>query len=222
MSSATFTLVGLSNYLEYFEKDIFQNLNLPTGIDKQTCIDNIMFFAGDNELLYPDGDFMIDAIGMWSTKWYRTFQKWIDVLSEDYEPLENYDRKEAWSDSFSESSSESLSTSESSSASASDSSSNSNSLLDTISAFNTSSFANDSASQGNNIATSKSNSNGTNDLKSRTDSGHESLNMHRGRVHGNIGVTTTQAMLQQELDVQRFNIYDEIAIIFTREFTLAL
>lgn len=222
MSSSTFTLVGLKNYLDYFERDLFVNMNLPEGIDKDEAINNILLMAGDNELLYPEGEFMVNAIGVWAKKWYRTFEKWIAVLSEEYEPLENYDRKENWSDSASESESTSLSSSESSSASASDSSSNSNSMLDVVSAFNSSNFSNDSAAQGNNVASSKSSSGGTNDLKSRTDSGKEQYSTHGGRIHGNIGVTTTQQMLQQELDVQRFNIYDEIAIIFVREFTLAL
>lgn len=206
MSLATMTLIGLNNYLSYYEKDLFEQLSFPEGIDKTTAINNILLFCGENELLYSDADFNINLVGLWSTKWYRTFQKWIDVLSEEYEPLENYDRKENWSDS--------ASTSESNSAYASDSSVNSTSLENNVSAFNVSSYSDESASNQDGHAQSITDS--------RANSDKLDYSVHGGRVHGNIGVMTTQAMLQQELDVQRFNIYDEIAIIFAREFTLAL
>ena len=242
MSSATMTLIGLYNFAPYYNKDLFKNLTLPDELDKQTAIDNILLFCGENEVLYPDLDFNIDMIKMWSTKWQRTFQKWVELFGLEYNPIENYDRMEAWSDSHSLSSndshsmsssdSHSLSSSESNSASASDSSYNSNSMKDDVSAFNVSTYSPASASAGNNRSNASSISVGENkhgeigDNKhgelSQNKHGELALDSHRGRVHGNIGVTTTQQMMQQEIDIQKFNIYDEIAIIFAREFTLAL
>lgn len=202
MSSATMTLIGLYNYLDTQDINLFQNLTLPDGLDSTTCINNILLQAGDNELLYPNSDFMINAIGMWSTKWNRTFTKWVEAFELEYNPIENYDRNEAWSDSHSFSESESLS----------DSSSQSNSATNDVSAFNVSDYSPDSASDVNTVAGAKSD-------RKKLEAGYD---VHGGRVHGNIGVTTTQQMLQQEIEVQRFNIYDDIAIIFMREFTLAL
>lgn len=214
MSSATMTLIGLYNYLDTQDIDLFQNLSLPDGLDSTTCINNILLQAGDNELLYPNSDFMINAIGMWSTKWNRTFTKWVEAFELEYNPIENYDRQEAWSDSHSFSESES----ESNYTSASDSTSQSNSGTNDVSAFNVSNYSPESASDNNNIATAQSSASGQNQ-RNKLENG---LDAHAGRVHGNIGVTTTQQMLQQEIEVQRFNIYDDIAIIFMREFTLAL
>lgn len=202
MSSATLTLIGMYNFLEYQEIDLFQKLTLPDDVDKEVCIQNILMQCDDKELLYPDSAFMIDAIGMWSKKWQRTFQKWMDVLSIEYNPLENYDRQEAWSDS--------TSTSESNSASASDSATNSN--FGDTSAFNVSTYSPESKAEGNTSASSTSQAN----------SNQFEQSGHRGRIHGNIGVTTSQQMLLAELDVDRFNIYEEIALIFMREFVLAL
>lgn len=222
MSSATITLIGLNNFLEYQENDLFSKMIIPAGIDRDVLINNILFTAGENELLYPDASFMIDAIGMWSKKWYRTFEKWIEVLSMEYNPIENYDRKESWSDSTSSSEQNSLSSSESTSASSSDSSQGSTSALTDISAFNSSDMVDDTSAseRNNNIATSNSSSN---NIKSALDTFDKlGLNQHDGRVHGNIGVTTTQQMIQSEIELDRFNIYDEIAIIFVREFCLAL
>lgn len=202
MSSATLTLIGMYNFLEYQEIDLFQKLTLPDDVDKEVCIQNILMQCDDKELLYPDSAFMIDAIGMWSKKWQRTFQKWVDVLGIEYNPLENYDRQEAWSDS--------TSTSESNSASASDSATNSN--FGDTSAFNVSTYSPESKAEGNTSASSTS----------QASSNQFEQSGHRGRIHGNIGVTTSQQMLLAELDVDRFNIYEEIALIFMREFVLAL
>mgnify|MGYP002512423417 CR=1 FL=1 len=38
--------------------------------------------------------------------------------------------------------------------------------------------------------------------------------------YGNVGVTTSQQMLQAELDVRRFNIYEQIADLFVEHFCL--
>ena len=43
---------------------------------------------------------------------------------------------------------------------------------------------------------------------------------HTGRVHGNIGVTTSQQMLTQELDMGYWNLYQRITDLFLREFTI--
>lgn len=63
----------------------------------------------------------------------------------------------------------------------------------------------------------------TNDEQSSTD--NQSTEGHtagRGtsHIHGNIGVTTSQRMLQAELDVRRFNIYEQITDLFVEHFCL--
>ena len=45
-------------------------------------------------------------------------------------------------------------------------------------------------------------------------------NKHHGRMFGNIGVTTSQQMLESELEIARFNIYDQIADLFIMDFLL--
>lgn len=207
MSSATLTLIGLNNFLDYQEKNLFENFILPSSIDGETAINNILMVCGDKELLYPDAEFMIEAIGMWCTKWQRTFTKWSEALVIEYNPLENYDRNEEFTDS--------LSSSESTEASASDSSYHSMSQVSDVSAFNTDDYLRPDTSATDKVQNNATSSSKVNALK-------DEYNKRTGRIHGNIGVTTSQQMLQAELDIDRFNIYDEIAFIFMREFCLAL
>ena len=56
---------------------------------------------------------------------------------------------------------------------------------------------------------------------SRTEDVTESTE-HSVRAYGNIGVTTTQQMLQSERDIVQFNIYDFIADSFKNEFCLLI
>lgn len=207
MSSAKLTLLGLYNFLDFQGNDLFEHLDLPSGIDRETTISNILLMCDEKELLYPDASFMKEAIKLWSQKWYRTFSKWNEALSIEYNPLENYDRNEDFTDS--------LSSSESTEASASDSSYHSMSQVSDVSAFNTEDYLRPDTSATDKVQNNATSSSKVNALK-------DEYNKRTGRIHGNIGVTTSQQMLQAELDIDRFNIYDEIAFIFMREFCLAL
>ena len=60
----------------------------------------------------------------------------------------------------------------------------------------------------------------TDDLQSkRTD---DLTTHHEGRVHGNIGVTTSQQMLTAELDLGYWNIYNKITDLFLTEFVIPI
>lgn len=47
-------------------------------------------------------------------------------------------------------------------------------------------------------------------------------NVHEGHLHGNIGVTSAQDMLTQELNVAYFNLYERITDIFLTEYTIPI
>ena len=48
----------------------------------------------------------------------------------------------------------------------------------------------------------------------------KSNGVHSGRTHGNIGVTTSQQMLEAELKISKWNIYEEITNLFLNEFVI--
>lgn len=245
MSSATQTLLGLYQIGKARDKNFFDKLTFPEGIDHDIAVTNILHEAGDYEVIYNDLDLMCNACELFSAKWQRTFEKWLAVMNIDYEPLENYNRLEHWSDSTSESSahslsssestslSESMSTSESTSTSVHTSDSTSNSALtdNDISAFNANTLQNDTSAAVNaqtagtaiNDAKSKNDTISQNMSLSKTenkfheDNEREHFYDHEGRVHGNIGVTTTQAMYLEEWELSKLNIYNEIYILFAKE-----
>lgn len=94
MSSSKITLRGMYIYYDNMGGDLFEKLTFPEGISKNVVVDTILLNGGDYECLYGDPTFVHDSIENWSAKWLHTFERWINVLSTDYEPLWNYDRNE--------------------------------------------------------------------------------------------------------------------------------
>ena len=252
MSSAKITTVGFYQYMNAYNNDLFGLLNLPPGIDKDTLINNIILRGGEFEVVYSNPDFYKSAIGLWSNKHYRTFEKWINALNIDYNPLENYDRMEEWTDSGSRTNTGTVSDTGSITNTGTQSTnttgkdnftgSGNSTNTDEISAYNSASFQNDKKNTTNSSNSSEtntttnstrtdnlteSNSNTRTDNLSesnsntRTDNLSEKTSSNRiGRAHGNIGVTTSQQMLQSELDIAKWNIYEQITDLFLSEFCI--
>ena len=252
MSSAKITTVGFYQYMNAYNNDLFGLLNLPPGIDKDTLVNNIMLRGGEFEVVYSNPDFYKSAIGLWSNKHYRTFEKWINALNIDYNPLENYDRMEEWSDTGSRINTGTVSDSGSHTNTGTQSTktigndnfkgSGNSTSADEISAYNSNSFQNDKKNTTNssnlsetntttnstrtdNLTESNSNTRTDNlsesNSNTRTDNLSEKTNSNRiGRAHGNIGVTTSQQMLQSELDIAKWNIYEQITDLFLSEFCI--
>jgi hypothetical protein len=191
MAQMKLTLNGLFQ----FDNSLFDNLELPSELEKDTCIQVILEKCGEFPLLYPDFDYMKYAIGVFSKKWEWTLNKWATAINIEYDPLYNFDRHEIYTDT---------------SKTKAESNTNATSLNE-VSAFNDI----DSATP-NMKPTSKATSEagGTNQ--------GEGTNTHEGRLYGNIGVTTSQQMLQSELNLGYWNIYNEIANLFSTEYCIRI
>lgn len=200
MSSAKITMLGLY----YYDSSLFDQMVLPAGIDADTARDAILMRCGEFEVLYPDADFMKGAIGLWSQKWQRTFARWIKALSVDYEPLNNYDRTESWTTSDKGSA-----TSKSNDVTAGVVKSTD---TDKVSAYNSNTLVDDKQTSGD--------SSSSNTSSTRMESESKNDQVRTGRAFGNIGVTTSQQMLEAELDVSAWNLYEHIADVFAAEFVI--
>lgn len=209
MSKAILTLIGLYEY----DNTLFDSLILPEDIERDILINNILLEAGEFSVLYPNPDFMKAQIGYWSRKNYRTFEKWFEALDIKYDPLYNYDRTEEWHDTGSDTRS-TANTSTSEGTSTSESTDN---TINKISAYdNASALVNDTSSDVTGNVTSEDSGN---TAFNGSDSGsYES--MHTARLYGNIGVTTSQQMLEAELDIATWNLYQHITDLFLNEFCI--
>lgn len=91
---AKMTLIGLYNY----DQTLFNGLTFPAGIDKDIAVNEILMKANEFCVLYTDPDFMKIQIGIWGQKHYRTFEKWVYGLAQEFNPLHNFDRHEEYTD----------------------------------------------------------------------------------------------------------------------------
>lgn len=87
---ATLTLQGLYNV----RPDLFDLFHLPTGIDKELLIENLLAESMGLEVLYASPDYLKRTIGMWSQKMLDPWTKLLKTTLYEYDPIYNYDRKE--------------------------------------------------------------------------------------------------------------------------------
>ena len=228
MSLAKLTIIGQETWLRKDSKSLFDLFELPEAIDKDTCIDNIVMECGDFEVLYSDPYFMRSAIGVWSKKHYRTFEKWAAALAIDYNPLENYDRIEEWTDTENENSDvgfdDKTKTTTDSTTDSSGKSEQGGNTEDLVSAYDSDSYQ---ESEKHEIDTDESHEDNVkshsvlnNETTQNTKGTKDTEGKHQGRIHGNIGTLTAQTMLQSELDIARFNLIQQITDLFATELCL--
>lgn len=225
MSSAKMTLIGLINY----NSSLFAGLsNLPSGIDTDALKKNIIIRGGDFEVLYPDPDFCQEAIANWAVKWTPTIEKWVNVLSIEYDPLNNYDRHETFTDTSSGTNSgKTTSTGSNVTTGETDSSTGdtgTDTTENTVSAYDSNTYQahdKDTVTYGKTTTGSTKTTGTVSNNDSIESSGNDSrTSVHTARLYGNIGVTTSQEMLSAELEVARFNLIDQITDLFLTEFVI--
>lgn len=256
------TVLGLHQFLLQHDSSLFAEVNFPAGIDKNDVCDNILLQAGEFEPLYSEPYFLKSAIGSWSRKHYRTFEKWINALNLEYNPLENYDRQESWGDystknldntrtldhqdkrTLNTESKRTLDTQDKETRDTSDENvyDKTTTTETEVSAFDSSNYQpsekvtvdEDGTITTNGTGTDTFNHTGTDTLGNtgtdtmdysgtiKDEGGENSQSKHNGRVHGNIGVTTSQQMLQSELEINRWNIIEQITDLFVTEFCIMM
>ena len=77
-----------------WDSSLFDGMTIPEELDRDVLVQNIVNDYAEMEVLYPDADFMKDAITQWSQMRYHAWDRMKDVLYEDYDPFINIKRDE--------------------------------------------------------------------------------------------------------------------------------
>lgn len=217
------TVEGLYNY----DDTLFNGFNVPEGLVKQIAIDTILMRTRELEILYPDLNYMKTRITIWSNKYQINWKKLYDTTVLEYNPIENYDRMEDWTDTDDETSTSARDNTRNTTNTVKSTSTNeimnSVNVTDQNTAFNAG-----LADHAKQITDGDTTENGSiTNTETGKDTENENVNGGRtgrhtktGRAHGNIGVTTSQQMIQSERDLVVFNLYDVIAESFIENFCL--
>ena len=210
---STMSVFGLYNY----DNSIFDNFVVPEEIDKETTIQNILIECAELECLFPNPEMMKYAIGVWSNKEIWTWNRMAKALAIDYNPLDNYDRNEHIVDveerNLTRSDTETRNLKQTSKNSGTDTSTNQ------VSAFNDPGFSDRDKNTFEHGAQNVSDNTGT--LQIAGTQGGDITRTHDNRTHGNIGVTTSQQMLESEIALaKRSNLINYIVDAFKQRFCL--
>lgn len=217
------TVEGLYNY----DDTLFDGFNVPEGLVKQIAIDAILMRTRELEILYPDLNYMKTRIAIWSNKYQINWKKLYDTTVLKYNPIENYDRMEDWTDTDDETSTSARDNTRNTTNTVKSTSTNeimnSVNVTDQNTAFNAGladhakQITDGDTTENGNITNTET---GKDTENENVNGGRTGRHTRTGRAHGNIGVTTSQQMIQSERDLVVFNLYDVIAESFIENFCL--
>lgn len=225
------TLIGINNYFKTFDIDFFEPLTLPTGYDKATFINTLLLEHGEKCVMYTDPDFMRQTLAPWSQKWATELERIYLALTEQYDPLYNYDRHEEWKDG------EGVKFESTTNAghNAKDSpdykvvqDTNENAVSEhQVSADNSSDYQPDYKDITNGGKTTATTSGNVQNLaetsNSKTNDQTTRNSVHYGHLFGNIGTTKTQEMAADEVRLRMsHNLYDIAARLFADDLLIGL
>ena len=163
-----------------YDNTIFNDLELPEDIDRQTIIDKICYDNAELSLVYTDPAAMKQLIKNWSTTQVENWARIAEALAAEYSPIENYDRYEDFTDTSSQT---------------------------TGTTRKVAGWNNDSS-----LTPSEG-----------VDSSGSGSNRRTGHLHGNIGVTTAQQMITEEVKLRSsITLADVISSSFRKHFCIMI
>lgn len=222
MAQSKITLIGLESFLE--PNSVFDELTLPAGIDLDTLKGTIFLRCQEFELLYPDPEFMRAAVKIWGMKNYWTFNKWIELINKQYDPLYNKDYYEEYEDTHSGAESGSGTSSQTDDHTRTDNlkSETDGTVTHAEKAFNDTYMVDTSKDTTDGEVKHTGTQRDAGSLSGTySDSKNDSYtNNHTYHGYGNIGITSAQELFQRQAEVARFNLYEQIADLFCQEFCI--
>ena len=210
---ARLTLWGIYQY----DKTLLDNIVLPDGIDKDNLVSEIMRNSGDLYPYHQVPEYLKRNITFWFSRRLFDFDRMYQSLRMEYSPIENYDRIEDIKREYKDSGTDT------------DNTQGSGSNEKGVSAYNEDGYTNrekdTETHNSNNTQTYNSTvtNTGSGSDKTQTDYGKQRTETENTRIHGNIGVTTSQQMIESEMSLRaKYDIYKIISKEFEREFLVQI
>lgn len=216
--SITLSVLGMYNVdSSILGEDV---LSLPEGVDRETLLPLLLVEAAELETAYPDPALFKPVCKAWSAARLPAWERMALALSEEYNPLHNYDRTEEEDLDRTETGTDGGTRSIARGGRDTTTDTTGGSSTEGVTGYNTAAFADKSkvttTGQGSTTTDYGSTSTETRNLTR----GGTTKDKRKLRAYGNIGVTTSAEMLRGELEVRNTDIYHIIAREFVRYFCL--
>lgn len=187
--------------------DLFDNVPFPASLDKTVFLNLLMERSGMLFTFTQQPDYLKQNINGWFTRYSPLLTRMSDALDKEYDPIENYDRQEEWTDT------PDVSYTKTGGNTVTDVGESAGNTEMQVSAFNDTVVYSPDHKQVNDLHDKH-----TIDTEYNSEQTKESgTRSHKGRVHGNIGVTTNQQMIQSELELRKFDIYSYAVNLFEHD-----
>lgn len=208
------TMIGMYNH----DEKLFDEMTLPPEINKEDFINTFLLNYGEFPVMYPSWQILKFAIGVWSKKWYHSIERIIRAMTEDYDPLHNFDRHELYTDTENKSEKNTMSYGSTITETDSREIETDGTNESEVSAYNEDNYQPDNKQTINNTESHSGSIETERDGKDTNDmTGNRGLT-HEGHLYGNIGVTKSTDMLTDELSVRRNqNILDIVSEMLFKE-----
>lgn len=218
MATMSLSILGLYNWCAEMDQDsIFSEFVVPESVDTEVLENNILMKAAPFEICYPDPDVLRELIGAWSASrlpvWNKIENLW--TRSEEFNPLENFDRTET--ETIEHSGTDTNGNTQTRNLAGSDNRTPNLTDEHRVSAYDSADYS----------AKDRDTHTGT-DNRSMTDTGtiadqgafvHGHKIGRQARYHGNIGVTSLARLFEETADLsEKWNLYAIITQEFIQEF----
>lgn len=188
---------------------ILDDFECPDGLDRELLLSNIVIECAELEVLYSDAEFMQAAVGIWSASQLSTWQKLYNAEIAQYNPIENYNRAESWTDTVSGVTNTTTTNGSTSTGT------NSGNIVEKVTGYNSDTLTPRGGSDSTGTSTNTVTETGSGDTSSSSNA------THVGNVSGNIGVRSNQELLEQEIALApKLNTYNYITNAFKQRFCL--
>lgn len=202
-------LLSVMGMYEY-DSTILDGITVPEGMNRDALINNILIECAELEVLYPRAEIMKLAVNVWSMSNQYTWQKLYDTTVVEYNPIWNVDAditdKETINGTRAENRTIDTTGQDKRTANLTETQS--------VKGFNSNSWAESEKT----ATTGTDTYDHTSDVADNLSGSDNTEREYTQRRTGNIGVTTTQQMIEQEREVAKFNLIEYITDSFKRRF----
>lgn len=220
MSNAMLSLMGMYSW----DDTLFDDMSFPESFTqeaKEVFVNNLLMECAELEVLYTDWNFLKFAIDNWSAKEVISWNRYYAAMAAQYNPIQNYDRTELTTDTHSGSVTHSGTDSVTGSGNDSDVATGTDTDTTSRTGYDSNTYqAAEKLEMGKNttITHNKNSTDTTRYGHIITDTTGITRSSH---ISGNIGVTTSQQMLESELElIPKLNVINTMIESFKNRFCL--
>lgn len=216
MAHGMISLLGLYQY----DNTVLTQMQLPASLNRDNVLDNILMETAELEILWPDPVVLKNMIGIWSRRRVKIWEDLYKTTVLNYNPIWNKDAN--ITESEDEDISRKLDTTETRNLSGTRNETRdlADSLTHSVYGYNSSTAAPQASDSGTNTGTDNISLTDTGTVKNAGTSG-ETRGTTRTRVEqGNIGVTSTQQLIEEQRAVVDFTVTEKIIQDFKDQFCL--